>query len=1485
MESRGKIAILVVAMWGIVASGQVVYVDSGVGGGEDGSSWGDAYRYLQDALASASSGDEVRVAQGVYRPDDGVGIIAGDREASFSLMNGVAVRGGYAGLGQADPNARDIGSYVTVLSGDLGEDDEFAHNEDNSFHVVTSGGTDATAVLEGFTIAGGNAFTSTGTDGTSPNDHGGGLYNVGGGPTVAECVFSGNWAFHGGGMYNDGNASAIVSNCTFRGNSTTGVDNCQGGAVYCGGESDVRFERCRFIENAGNDGGGIFTSGSSVELVDCLFSTNTADGQGSAVSCWENSHLTATGCSFVLNVGGGSAASVNYSDCTITNCTFISNQGRGIMESFCHSMIVANCTFAGNDSTYGGAVRTTSANVTVANCILWGNGSGEIYQQSPIEVRYSCIEGWSGGGVGNIVTDPEFSRDPAVGDLGNLHLRSGSPCIDAGDSDAVPSGVVGDYDGNGRFYDDPCTVDTGLAGAAGAVVDMGAYEYCRESPFWKEGIVFPGEAFEARGSSAGDPGWVKFAIVKSEPNTVYFQDSEQYVFHYNFATERLAPFLGMTAQEFSEVSLYEENQQVILGTVITAPMNEFGYPAFDEYGIQFIRQDPYPKEEILALFELVRGKILCRGDVGAFYFPAYEQLAAAESDEAWFELQGIAVSSTERWASGNACYSAGWALGELKYFDGNDIETAYLVGALEPNDILLTDGVPAEIPFVAGVITLSPSTPNSHVAILARTFGVPFVHLAVAEDAEEALELVGRMVFLYASEDDVQLLDIEGSLTAEEIDEVLALKAPGELSISATETYGSYSASTDGLGPEDVKYFGGKAANYGILRTAIPDNCPVAAAISFDLWNAFLAQRLASHKTLREEINVRLAGYSYPPSSMTQLGIDLDDIRDMFKDTDATSFTKQQENAIIDILEDGQYGFDADRKIRFRSSTNVEDSNQFTGAGLYDSYSGCLADDLDGDEYGPSICDSTETNERGVFRAIRKVFASFYNDNAFLERLRYGVSEADVGMAILVHHSFPDEIELANGVATLEKGESGSTWVIELVTQAGSVSVANPEDGSIPEEVSVVSTSASSIEAELVRSSNLVVLGDTVMDWQGDYDELSRLLVLAAEEFETVTGKTDFVLDFEYKKVAPDGSLVVKQIREIPQVGTDTAFLINKPTEYCVYQGQMEGYGGEVFAYHRLKSRWRIETKPIFLLKTDNLNEQSFYADVRLEYANAGRIRSITGQPALWPFASHSYGADETSDSWRLHHLANRRLYELQTSGVVTDAQDRDSPLFTIEDYGYLALRSDYNEPVRTRLGQTSTDEVQLCPCAEPIRGRPYHHGLLQSRYCASGGVTLRTTFCWPDDYEDYPDQTAPLLNWVETVIEGIASEPVVLRGDYSQTYCPKYGNDVEYFLFEPRLEPGISQSVLDELRASDIRLIYMANSYTIETYGFDDESYLAADTDDDNDVDLPDYARFAQRWLDTVCDDCGGADFTGDGRVDRNDLWELADQWLGGSN
>jgi hypothetical protein len=145
---------------------------------------------------------------------------------------------------------------------------------------------------------------------------------------------------------------------------------------------------------------------------------------------------------------------------------------------------------------------------------------------------------------------------------------------------------------------------------------------------------------------------------------------------------------------------------------------------------------------------------------------------------------------------------------------------------------------------------------------------------------------------------------------------------------------------------------------------------------------------------------------------------------------------------------------------------------------------------------------------------------------------------------------------------------------------------------------------------------------------------------------------------------------------------------------------------------------------------------------------------------------------------------------------------------------------------------------------------------------------------------------TAPLSSWVETVIEGYTSEPIVLHGWYSQTYRPEHHNFAEHFMFEPRLEPGISQQILDELRAQDIRLIHFFYEFDrewISTYGFEDNVFYPADIDGDEDTDFADYSMLAGRWQDIVCDECGGSDLNGDGRVTGEDLRELAYNWLAG--
>jgi len=119
---------------------------------------------------------------------------------------------------------------------------------------------------------------------------------------------------------------------------------------------------------------------------------------------------------------------------------------------------------------------------TVTNCIFWGNEPNEIVDEYSCAstVTYSDILGGHTG-MGNINADPCFvDADNPDPNLWNLRLKPDSPCIDAGDTTAVPTGILVDMDGNPRGVDDPHTLDTGIS-IFGLTVDMGVYEFqlCR----------------------------------------------------------------------------------------------------------------------------------------------------------------------------------------------------------------------------------------------------------------------------------------------------------------------------------------------------------------------------------------------------------------------------------------------------------------------------------------------------------------------------------------------------------------------------------------------------------------------------------------------------------------------------------------------------------------------------------------------------------------------------------------------------------------------------------------------------------------------------------------------------------------------------------------------------------------------------------------------------------------------------------------------
>lgn len=459
------VVILTAGTVSAVTLGKTIHVDADAAGANNGTSWENAYKFLQDALTDANSSEkpvEIRVAQGVYQPDRSSAEPNGtrDREATFQLISGVALKGGYAGFGQPEPNVRDIALYETILSGDLDGNDvdvdsalDLWHDPgraENSYHVVTASGTDETAVLDGFTITGGNADGSI----LAANDRGGGMYISHADPTIIACAFTKNSASYtgGGGIY------SYQSTPTIRGSTfKTNVASRAGGGMF-NTFGRPKLAECIFVDNAAyppstsglvlpHYGGGLYNVASNLTLTNCTLHTN-----------------------YALYSGGGIYSIA--SDLSLTNCLVIGNSafygGGAASLSDEGSVKCINCTLAGNRAHLGSPLNVfyTASEYTIEaiNCILWDGGKEIGTQDSNnVLVSYSVIQGgWPG--EGNVDADPCFAEpgywtDPCntPNNLwddgwtdGDWHVKSqagrwyanegrwviddvSSPCIDAGD--------------------------------------------------------------------------------------------------------------------------------------------------------------------------------------------------------------------------------------------------------------------------------------------------------------------------------------------------------------------------------------------------------------------------------------------------------------------------------------------------------------------------------------------------------------------------------------------------------------------------------------------------------------------------------------------------------------------------------------------------------------------------------------------------------------------------------------------------------------------------------------------------------------------------------------------------------------------------------------------------------------------------------------------------------------------------------------------
>ena len=481
MRSTTQISILLIVLIGLSLSNlylRTANANSGVfyvninssGTTHDGKSWATAFTSLQPALTNAVSGDSIWVAQGIYKPTQGVG-----RAATFILKSGVSLYGGFTGT-ETLLSQRNWTTNFTVLSGDLdGNDTTDSHGIDtsaanivgnNAYNVVTASGLSNNTVIDGFFITGGSA------NGTSfPNNVGGGLYNASSDIlTLNDDNFSGNQtSFYGGGMYTNLNTTTSLTNVTFTGNAA--VDGGGGLANY----GSPTLNHVTFSSNQAFWGGGMYNDhAAGPSLVNVILSDNTASWGGGMYNNLSDPSLThVTLSSNLTTVGSGGGMDNESSNPTIAYTDFIGNhsgsQGGGVYNYNSHPTL-SDTIFNGNSAfnAGGGIVNDSSSNAILTNVILTsntttGNGGGVYNNTSnPIltRVTISANSANHGGAIyNNANSNPQLINVILSGNYANqgggIYSHASSPSLNnvtlSGNYAYTNGGFLGQ--GGGLFND------------------------------------------------------------------------------------------------------------------------------------------------------------------------------------------------------------------------------------------------------------------------------------------------------------------------------------------------------------------------------------------------------------------------------------------------------------------------------------------------------------------------------------------------------------------------------------------------------------------------------------------------------------------------------------------------------------------------------------------------------------------------------------------------------------------------------------------------------------------------------------------------------------------------------------------------------------------------------------------------------------------------------------------------------------------------
>ncbi len=509
---------------------------------------------------------------------------------------------------------------------------------------------------------------------------------------------------------------------------------------------------------------------------------------------------------------------------------------------------------------------------------------------------------------------------------------------------------------------------------------------------------------------------------------------------------------------------------------------------FGVYRFEFEPNDAYGFEDVRKAYELIAKNMpLLANDFTYYPMPA-AALPLYHREKALYDASRVAILLEED------------IYADVNYLPLNLAEgygRLRVMGLDErpgPRDIVVYEALPNELPRVGGIITTVPQTPLSHVNLRAIQDRVPNAYIAGALDDAAIADLIGRYVYYRVGATDYEIRET----TREAVEAHFADLRPTSPSVPERDLSVAANTRLDDIGFDDWTSFGVRAANVATLRTfGFPEGTvPDGFGVPFAFYHAFM-----EHNGLYDELRAMLDDPTFQADYDVQAER-LADFRDRIEAADMPE-------SLMGALAAMQSTFPPGAPIRCRSSTNNEDLPNFSGAGLYDSY-------------------TQHPDEGHIAKSIKQVYASLWTFRAFDEREFYRVDHFQTAMGVLVHPNFEDERANGVGVTTDPLYETDTTYYLN--TQLGEDLVTNPDALSIPEEILLDARPGGGYV--LLRPSNLVAPGERLLsdDHLGALRAHLSTIDVEFRRLYEVADSERFAMEIEYK-VTREGLLSIKQAR------------------------------------------------------------------------------------------------------------------------------------------------------------------------------------------------------------------------------------------------------------------------------------------------------------------------------------------------------------------